>query len=84
MERLSKWIHREVDRGRLRPLKASRSGLRVSHLFFADDILLLRRQLIVRWSEFLKESMASAKFLGRGLILVSHLLCSHLISRRKT
>lgn len=40
MERFSRWIHREVDRGKWRPLKVSRGGTAVSHLFFADDIVL--------------------------------------------
>lgn len=40
IQRLGSWIQQELDRGRWRPLKTSRGGPAVSHLFFADDILL--------------------------------------------
>lgn len=40
LERLRRWIHSKVAEGRWRPLKASRGGAPISHLFFADDILL--------------------------------------------
>lgn len=40
MERFSKWILRKVEEGRWRPSKASGGGVRVSHLFFADDLFL--------------------------------------------
>lgn len=39
MERLGHWIGEKVAEGRLRPLKASRNGLGLSYLFFADDLL---------------------------------------------
>lgn len=40
LERLSKWIQCKVNEGVWRPLQASRSGIKISHLFFADDLLL--------------------------------------------
>lgn len=40
MERLSRWIQTKVDEGAWRPLIASKGGIRVSHLFFDDDLLL--------------------------------------------
>lgn len=40
MERLGHWIQRRVEESRWKALKASRQGPRISHLFFADDLLL--------------------------------------------
>lgn len=40
LEQLSKWILGKVTEGRWRPVKLSRSRMIVSHLFFADDIIL--------------------------------------------
>lgn len=40
MERLSHWIQIEVEKGVLKPIKASWSGPGISHIFFVDDILL--------------------------------------------
>lgn len=40
MERLSRWIHCEVERGRWKLLSASKGGPPVSHLLFAVDMLL--------------------------------------------
>lgn len=40
LERLGHKIQNEVSLGRWKPLKASRNGPSVSHLFFADDLLL--------------------------------------------
>lgn len=40
MESLSWDIHAEVNKGNWKPVKVSRGGTRVSHLFFADDLML--------------------------------------------
>lgn len=40
MERLGHWIHSKVAEGTWRPMQDSRGGNRVSHLFFADDLML--------------------------------------------
>src|ERR1044072_9455327 len=40
MERLSVKIHSLVDRGIWKPVMVSRNGPPISHLFFADDVLL--------------------------------------------
>lgn len=40
MERLGYWIGKRVEEGRLRQLKASRRGLRLSYPFFTDDLFL--------------------------------------------
>lgn len=40
LECLSHWIQMRVNEGRWKPLKAFRGDIRVSHLFFADDLLL--------------------------------------------
>lgn len=40
MERLSKNIEREVSLGRWNPLKISRNGPKLSHLFSADNLTL--------------------------------------------
>ncbi|XP_024158077.2 uncharacterized protein LOC112165700 [Rosa chinensis] len=40
MEKLSHLIHSTVDVGLWRPVRASQSGPKVSHLFFADDLML--------------------------------------------
>lgn len=40
LERLGHWIQQKVVEGIWKPIKASRGGRRISHLFFADDLLL--------------------------------------------
>lgn len=40
MEKLSREIQREVENGHWKHIHASRGGLGVSHLFFADDLML--------------------------------------------
>ena len=40
MERLGHLITEMVKKGKWRPVKASRSGPKISHLFFADDLVL--------------------------------------------
>lgn len=44
MQRLSSWIQKEVDTGRWKSLKTSRGGTAISHLFFADGILLFAKE----------------------------------------
>lgn len=39
IDRLSRWVHQRFGDGSWRPLRASRGGPTVSHLFFANDIL---------------------------------------------
>lgn len=39
LERLSHWIQKRVNEGAWKPLKASKGGLKVSHLFFVDDLV---------------------------------------------
>lgn len=46
MDRLSQWIHAKVLEGVWKPLQASKGGPRVSHLMFADDILLFSETLM--------------------------------------
>lgn len=43
MDRLSQWIHLKVAQDEWKPLQASRGGPRVSHLMFADDVLLFSK-----------------------------------------
>lgn len=40
VEFLSYWTRKIVEEGRWKPLRASRGGPKVSHLFFADDLIL--------------------------------------------
>ena len=40
MERLGHLIHLTMTRGRWKPIQVSRSGPHLSHLFFADDLIL--------------------------------------------
>lgn len=40
IEKLTHWIQRQVDEGCWKAVKASRRGPEISHLFFADDIIL--------------------------------------------
>ena len=40
MERLGNVINQAISEGRWKPIKLSRSGLPLSHMFFADDLLL--------------------------------------------
>lgn len=40
IERLGHLIHKAVERGEWKPIALSRGGPRISHLFFADDLLL--------------------------------------------
>lgn len=41
LERLGHWITSKVNEGVSKPLRALRGGSKVSHLFFADDLILL-------------------------------------------
>ncbi|CAH9085655.1 unnamed protein product [Cuscuta epithymum] len=40
MERLSHLISREVDADRWKPIRVGKPGISISHLFFADDLML--------------------------------------------
>lgn len=40
MKRLSHWIHSRVEEGSWKPLKALSGGVKISHLLFADDLIL--------------------------------------------
>lgn len=40
-ERFAQWIEERVTTGTWKALKASRRGLHISHLLFANDIILL-------------------------------------------
>lgn len=41
LEKLGHWIHKKMEEGIWRPLKASRGRMGVPHFFFADDLLLI-------------------------------------------
>lgn len=61
LERLSQWINLQVAEGRWRPLRASRGGLKVSHLFLLTICFSLQRQ---RWSR--RDTLRKAsKFFAR-------------------
>lgn len=45
MDRLSQWINAKVHKDAWKPLQATREGIRVSHLMFADDIILFAEAL---------------------------------------
>lgn len=40
MERLGQWLSCRITEGRLREIRASRQGPGLSHMFFADDLLI--------------------------------------------
>lgn len=40
MKKLNQWISAKVEEGAWRPLRTSRGWVKISYLFFADDILL--------------------------------------------
>lgn len=40
MEKLGQWFRGRIEEGRLREVKASRTVPGLSHLFFADDLLI--------------------------------------------
>lgn len=40
MEILGQWLSNIVTEGMLKDLRALRSGLKISHMFFADNLLL--------------------------------------------
>ena len=43
MEKLSVLIQEKVNNGVWKPVKVTRGGLGISHLFYADDIMLFAR-----------------------------------------
>lgn len=43
IERLAHEIQQQVNKGKWKPVRASRSGSGISHLFFADDIFLFSK-----------------------------------------
>lgn len=53
MEKLGQWLQKKVAEGRLREVRTSRGGPSLSHLFFADDLLL--------FSEACEEQLACIK-----------------------
>lgn len=58
MERLSCWILSKVEQGAWKPLKASRSGVRISYICFADDLLLFT-EAASNWINCTKEGLVS-------------------------
>lgn len=46
LERLSQWIQLKVEEGTWRPLGASRRGLKLSHLFFTNDLMLFAEAML--------------------------------------
>lgn len=49
MERLGHMINDAVVSKTWRPVRLSRNGTLISHLFFADDLFLLLKLLVLRW-----------------------------------
>lgn len=47
MDPLSQWIISKVKQGVWNPLKTSKGGVKLLHLFFADDFLLLLKQNMI-------------------------------------
>ena len=46
MEMLGRLIYSAVESGRWKPIKLSRAGPRLSHLFFVDDLILFIEALV--------------------------------------
>lgn len=90
MERLSRWVHQRVEEGNWRPLKASRGGPVVSHLFFADDILLFVEAIEMQVDRALKGinefSAASGQKvnLSKSSVLFSSNLSEQVMERLNT
>lgn len=77
LEHLGHWISRSVEEGKWKPLRASRSGPKVSHLFFADDLILFAEATIEQASyiktgldEFCSASSQRISF-AKSLLFVS-------------
>ncbi|XP_039013267.1 uncharacterized protein LOC120142853 [Hibiscus syriacus] len=68
MERLANAIQAKVDAGRWKPIQLGRGGPRLSHLFFADDLVLfaeatmeqLQQILLMIWSHRLERLLTGA------------------------
>lgn len=48
MERLYQTIEEAIASNKWKPIRASRNGSFLSNLFFADDIVLLQRQMVIK------------------------------------
>lgn len=60
LERLSQWVHMMVRNGKWKPLKATRGGTGVSHLFLPMTLYYLQRRAESRLTVFGKVYLASA------------------------
>lgn len=69
MKILSRMINQSVDCLNWQPIRISKKGPDLSHLFFADDIILLSKSLLKAVMKLLMFSIASITFLVKKLIL---------------
>lgn len=65
LERISHRLQKEVYRGQWKPLKASRNGPGISHLFFADDLLFFAESSSVQMKVIVECLNDFAKALGQ-------------------
>jgi hypothetical protein len=47
MDKLSHLIMEAIDDGKWKPMRAGRNGPLISHLMFADDLLLIKQQMTI-------------------------------------
>lgn len=80
MDRLSRWITGKVNEGRWGPLRTSPGrGVKLSHLFFADDILFFA-EVCTDQVEVIKEGLQSFYIaLGQKVNYCKSLMFSPLI-----
>lgn len=71
MERLSQLIYKATSEGDWCPLAAGKNGIRISHLLFTDDMLLLSKLLWIKW-----------KWFGTALIISIRIQAKKLIRRK--